>query len=217
MSDSIDLTLYGESTWVSPWVFHVMVALEEKRLPYKLELLPLPIPSDVKAKLQPKAIVGKVPILAHGELWITESLAISEYLAERFPAPDHPRLFPANLGERARARQVMSMLRTSLMGLREDRPTSSVFGRPVTAPLTDKGKADAAELVRIAEALVTPGKPTMFAEYCIADSDLALALMRLVANQDPVPQPLVDYARAQWGRNSVQKYVGYAERASTGR
>jgi glutathione S-transferase len=94
MSDSIDLTLYGESTWVSPWVFHVMVALEEKRLPYKLELVPLPIPVDVKAKLQQNAVVGKVPILAHGDLWITESLAISEYLAERFPAPDHPRLFP---------------------------------------------------------------------------------------------------------------------------
>jgi glutathione S-transferase len=217
MSDSIDLTLYGESTWVSPWVFHVMVALEEKRLPYKLELVPLPIPGDVKAKLQQSAVVGKVPILAHGELWITESLAISEYLAERFPAPDHPRLFPADLGERARARQVMSMLRTSLMALREDRPTASVFGRPVTTPMSDKGKADAAELVRIAEALVTPGKTTMFAEYCIADTDLALALMRLVANQDPVPQTLVDYARAQWGRKSVQKYVSYAERARSSR
>jgi glutathione S-transferase len=83
--------------------------------------------------------------------------------------------------------------------------------------MSDKGKADAAELVRIAEALVAPGKPTMFGEYCIADTDLALALMRLVANQDPVPQPLVDYTRAQWSRESVQKYVTYAARASTSR
>jgi hypothetical protein len=30
----LDLTLYAESEWVSPWVFHAMVALEEKRLPY---------------------------------------------------------------------------------------------------------------------------------------------------------------------------------------
>src|SRR6188768_4053551 len=122
------LTLYAESTFVSPWVFHAMVALEEKQLPYKLELVPLPIPADVRDKLAAKALVGKVPILVHGDLWLTESAAISEYLAETFPYPAHPRLFPANLVERARARQVMSMMRTGLMALREDRPTSSVFG-----------------------------------------------------------------------------------------
>jgi len=202
-----DLTLYGETSWVSPWVFHAMVALEEKQLPYKLETVPLPIPADVRDKLAAKALVGKVPILVHGDLWLTESLAISEYLAETFPHPAHPRLFPANLVERARARQVMSMVRTGLMGLREDRPTSSVFGRPTTAPMTDKGKADAAELIAVASALVKPGKTTMFDEYCIADTDLALMLMRLVANQDPVPQHLIAYAVANWERRSVRRYV----------
>src|SRR5688500_6259073 len=101
-----DLTLYAESSWMSPWVFHAMVALEEKRLPYKLEVVPLPIPEDTKKELQAKAILGKVPVLVHGDTWISESLAISEYLAESFPAPEYPRLFPANLAERARARQV---------------------------------------------------------------------------------------------------------------
>src|SRR5687768_4692934 len=116
-----DLTLYAESTWMSPWAFHAMVALEEKQLPYKLEVVPLPIPADVRAQLEQKAVIGKVPILVHGDVWITESLAISEYLAETFPSPHHPRLFPANLAERARARQIMSWLRTSLFALREDR------------------------------------------------------------------------------------------------
>src|SRR6185295_11600093 len=139
------------------WVFHAMVALEEKRLPYRLEVVPLPIPADRKPEVQ-RAIIGKVPILVHGELWISESLAISEYLAEKFPWPDHPRLFPADLGQRARARQIMSFLRTSLFALREDRPTSTVFGRPLSKPLSDKGRADADELVRIAGALVQPGK-----------------------------------------------------------
>src|SRR5262245_1170878 len=105
-----DLTLYAESSWISPWVFHAMVALEEKQLPYALEVVSLPIPDALKPKLAEKALLAKVPILVHGELWISESLAISEYLAERFPSPDHPRLFPADLGERARARQVMSFL-----------------------------------------------------------------------------------------------------------
>lgn len=201
----MELTLYAESGWVSPWVFHVMVALEEKRLPYALELVPLPIPPAKKAELEAKAIIGKVPVLAHGDLWLTESLAISEYLAERFPAPAHPRLFPADLGDRARARQVMSMLRTSLFALREDRPTSSLFGKPVSKPLSAKGKADADELLRVATAIIDK-KPNLFGEWSIADADLTLALMRLVANKDPVPPAIADYTRAQWERPSIKKF-----------
>jgi glutathione S-transferase len=204
-----DLTLYAESTWMSPWAFHAMVALEEKRLPYKLEVAPLPMPAELKAKLQAKSILGKVPILIHGEHWISESLAISEYLAERFPAPEYPRIFPADLAERARARQLMSMLRTSLFAFREDRSTSSVFGRPTTKPLGDKGKVEAAELVRVATAVIAPGRTSLFAEWCIADADLALMLMRLVANNDPVPPHVSEYTRAQWERASIRKFLSH--------
>ena len=204
------LTLYAESSWMSPWVYHAMVALEEKGLPYKLEVVRLPLDAKVKDELQARALLAKVPILVHDELWVSESLAISEYLAEQFPAPQHPRLFPPHLGDRARARQLMLFLRTGLFALREDRPTSSVFGRPAVKPMTDKGKADAAELLRVARTLVPPGRGTLFPSgWCIADSDLALALMRLVAAQDTVPQHLMDYALAQFDRRSVRKYIAH--------
>lgn len=32
-----DLTLYVDSTWQSPWAFHVMVGLEELGVRYRLE------------------------------------------------------------------------------------------------------------------------------------------------------------------------------------
>lgn len=211
---SAPLTLYAESTWVSPWVFHAMVALEEKRLPYTLELLPLPIPPTLRASLSERTLLGKVPALVHGDLGFTESSAISEYLAERFPFPDHPRLFPADLGERARARQVMSWLRTDLMALRDARPTTSVFGAPVTTALAGKAQEQAADLVRVASRLVAPGRTSMFADWCIADADLALALMRLVKNGDPVPAHLTAYAEAQWARPSHRVYLDRAAAAA---
>jgi glutathione S-transferase len=203
------LTLYGESTWLSPWVFHAMVALEEKQLQYKLEVVSFPMSAAKKAELVAASVFGKVPILVHGDVWITESLAISEYLAETFPTPGHPRLFPADLAERARARQVMSWLRTSLMALRNDRPTSSVFGRPTVRPMTEKGKEDAAELVRVATALVPPKATQMFKDWSIADIDLSLALMRMIASQDHVPEHLIHYALAQWDRRSVKRYLAH--------
>ena len=203
-----ELTLYAESTWMSPWVFHVMVALEEKQLPYKLVTVNLPFVGAERAEVQKQALIAKTPILVHGDLWLTESLAISEYLAETFPTPGHPRLFPADLGKRARARQIMSMVRTSMMPLREERPTSSVFGRPVATPLSEKARADADELVRVANAVVT-ARDGMFGDWCIADADLSLALMRLVANQDAVPDRLVEYAIAQFDRRSIKKYLAH--------
>jgi glutathione S-transferase len=210
---STPLVLYGESTWVSPWVFHVMTALEEKQLPYTLELVPLPIPPDQKQLLAERAIIGKVPVLRHGDLWLTESLAISEYLAETFRFPDHPRLFPEDLAERARARQVMSYLRTDTMPLREARPTTSVFGKRVSTPLEGRARASADELIRLASARIQPGKLTMFATWSIADADLALALMRLVKNGDDVPEHIRAYAEAQWARPSVRAYVDRADAA----
>ena len=204
-----DLTLYAESSWMSPWVFHAMIALEEKQLPYKLEVVSLPMTGAARAAFERRAVLAKVPALVHGEVWITESLAISEYLAETFPAPAHPRLFPADLGQRARARQVMSFLRTSLLALREARPTSSVFGRPNPRPLSDAARDEAAELERLALAVLPDDRPAMFATWCIADIDLALALMRLVANQDPLDRRLVAYALAQFDRKSVHRFVSH--------
>ena len=204
-----DLTLYAESSWMSPWVFHALVALEEKGLPYKLEVVSLPLQCDTRAEIERRALIARVPVLVHGETWISESLAISEYLAETFPSPDHPRLFPANLAERARARQIMLFLRTGLFALREARPTSSVFGRPTPRPMSDKAREEAAELERIALTMISDDRPSMFGAWCIADTDLALALMRLIANQDPIDRRLVNYALAQFDRRSVHRFVAH--------
>lgn len=214
MADRPVLTLYTESTWTSPWVFHAMIALEEKQLPYKIEVVPMPIPAAVKAKLQAAAVIGTVPILVHGEAWISESLAISEYLDEVFPAPGHAALLPATALERAKARQIMLFLRTSLHALREARPTTSVFGRPITKPMSDKARAEAAELERVALAWVTDGGDkdgggALFGAWSLADADLALALMRLIASQDPLDRRLIAYALAQFDRKSVRRFVAH--------
>jgi glutathione S-transferase len=198
-----ELTLYGDASWQSPWVFHVMVALDE------LGALRFPIATEIKSELRLHALLGKTPCIVHGEFWLTESSAISEYLAETFAPPKYPRIMPSTVEERARARQIMSWLRTSLMGLRDDRPTSSVFMRPVTNPLGEKARQDAEELIRVAEQVIPKHQQHMFSEWSIADADLALMLMRLVANNDRVPQRLIDYAIAQWGRHSVRKYLAY--------
>jgi glutathione S-transferase len=49
-----------------------------------------------------------------------------------------------------------------------------------------------------------PGGP-----FSIADADLALMLQRLVANGDPCPSRLVEYARAVFRRPSIRGWLGH--------
>lgn len=204
-----ELTLYADQTWESPWAFHAMVALEELGVPYTLDPIRRPIAKDIGDRFRERALIGKVPCLVDGDFWLTESSAISEYLAERFAPPAYPRLLPSHPQQRARARQVMSAMRTSMMGLREDRPTSSVFMRPVTSPLSEKGKRDGDELIGIAEKLLVGDRTTLFDEWCVADADFALMLMRLVANKDPVPARVAAYTTAQWQRPSIRRFLAH--------
>jgi glutathione S-transferase len=101
----------------------------------------------------------------------------------------------------------MSWLRSDLGALREERPTSTMFFARATAPLSAAAGAAADKLVFVAQALVPDDAGPLFGQWCIADSDLAFALHRLILNGDQVPDRLIRFASAQWNRPSVQQFV----------
>jgi glutathione S-transferase len=136
---------------------------------------------------------------------LTESSAISEYLDEVFPAPEYHAVLPRNAQRRALARQVQAWLRSDLMPIRQERSTITVFYEPATQPLSAEARAAADKLVRAAGKLVDG--PTLFTRWCVADTDLAVMLMRLIKSGDEVPQKLKDYAEAQWQRAPVQEWL----------
>jgi glutathione S-transferase len=198
------LTLYVDGFCISPYALSAFVALEEKRLPY--ELREVPLQSRAQHDASYRARTNRVPALQHGDFWLAESQAIAEYLAEAFPFPAHPRLFPEDLRERAICHELMSWLRSDLMPIREERSTYTVFYEPTKTPLSTEGQQAAARLVRACDSLVSD-RPTLFGQWCIADVDLGMMLMRLRANGDPLPPKLAAYADAQWARPSVRKWV----------
>jgi glutathione S-transferase len=199
----VGLTLYGDLLLESPYVMSAYVALCEKGCPFEVRLLDLRAGAQRSPDFAGPTLTGKVPALEHDGFWLTESLAIVEYLEEVFPAPS---VFPADVRERARARQIMGWLRSDLTALRAERPTESIFYRPTATPMSDAAQADARKLVRVATAVVGAG-PGLSGRFTIADADLALALHRLIANGDPIPERLDRYARAVFARPSVRAYL----------
>jgi glutathione S-transferase len=185
----------------------VFVALEEKRLAYDLELLNLDQGEQHRPEFVAHSITNRVPTLRHGDLWFSESLAILEYLEERFPPSEHPALYPADLEERARVRLVQNLIRSDFMPIREERSTETIFQGAPIQPLSDKAEAARVRLVRVATAVVPEGRHSIARHFSIGDVDLSIMLMRLVHNRDPVPDRLVDYVKSIWQRPSIQKWL----------
>jgi glutathione S-transferase len=205
MTRNAPLSLYGDRFWISPYVFSCYVALCEKGLEFQMVELALDRREQRRPEYLDRAVTGKVPALAHGHFWLTESSAIIEYLEEAFP--EHARVLPADLEERARVRQVMAFLRSDLVVLREERPTTTMFYARAGSPLSAAGRAAVEKLFHVAGALLAGGKSLLASSWSIADADLAFMLHRLILNGDEVPAPLRAYAEAQWRRPSIRSYV----------
>lgn len=199
------LTLYVDANFVSPYAMACFVALVEKQLPFDLKVLDLDAGEHLQPQFRDLALTGRVPMLVHGDVALTESSAIIDYLEEAFPAPAYARVLPADMVKRAKAREIQAWIRSDLLALRVERNTMCVFAQPNTTALTVDGQAAADRLIRIAERVIDGAH--LFGEWSIADTDLALMLNRLVINGDPVPERVAVYARAQWQRPSVQQWI----------
>jgi glutathione S-transferase len=202
--------LYLDAFWANSWDIAPYVALREKGVVFSTAVALLREGAGISPPVRQKAITGLEPVLQHGEFWLAESMAILEYIDEAFPAPDHPRLWPADRQQRARARQLMSWIRMEFEALRLERTSTYVFyPRKELPPLGAKAARQAERLLAVVERLA-PRSDALFEEWCIADVDVAFMVMRLVKTGHEVPGELRAYAEAVWRRPSVREYVEHA-------
>jgi glutathione S-transferase len=98
------------SSWsLRPWLFlkHHGIPCEEIRIPLYQE--------DSKPRLAAYSPSGKVPVLLDGDLRVWDSLAILEYLAERFPETAG---WPEDPAARATARSLAAEMHAGFQALR---------------------------------------------------------------------------------------------------
>lgn len=185
----------------------VFVTLTEKGLPFEIKTVNLALGEQHKPGYADLSVTQRVPTLVHGDFQLSESSAISEYLEEMFPLPRYAQVYPAGIRERARARQVQAWLRSDFLPVREERSTETVFIKRADKPLSKEARVAAAKLFAGADRLLKDGALNMFDNWCIADTDLALMINRLLANGDEVPPKLAAYVKHQWQRRPVQAWV----------
>ncbi len=201
------ILLYVDSQFVSPYAMSAFVTLSEKGIPFEMKKVNLGAQENLQPEYRNLSLTSRVPTLVHGRFHLSESSAISEYLDDAFPGPEYPMVYPQSITERARARQIQAWVRSDFMPLREERSTTVVFLQPTSKPLSEAARASVAQLFFAADTLLGRNAKNLFSEWCIADTDLALMINRLLLNGDEVPEKLMAYARYQWQRPTVQRWV----------
>ncbi|MGA3798106.1 glutathione transferase [Pseudomonas fluorescens] len=205
------LKLYVGADHVSAFAMSAFVALKEKQLSFELVTVDLKARENYLASYRDLSLTCKIPTLVHDDFALAESSAIAEYLDEL--SPGHKKLYPQDLQQRARARQLQAWLRSDLLVVRKARPFDLVyFGKKNTA-LSDEAQAAVERLFFVAGHLLEEGAEHLFGDWSIADTDLAIMLNRLVANGDPVPARLAAYVRRQWDRDSVRAWMDIERKA----
>ena len=81
--------------------------------------------------------------------------------------------------------------------------------------ISELGQVALKKLIRVADSLLSDRSQNRFDEWCIADTDLALMLNRLVINGDRIPEKLKNYANFQWQRPSVRQWTSIEQKTAS--
>jgi glutathione S-transferase len=192
----------------SSWSFRGWLALKLTGAPFEELMIGLDQP-DTAEKIARYSPSGRVPCLLDGEVSVWDSLAIAEYLAEKFP--DKP-LWPKASADRARARSVSAEMHSGFVNLRTDCPMKMRESFPART-LRPETQADVNRIVAIwEECLKRSGGPYLFGKtFTLPDAFYAPVVSRFRTYSIPVPGAAKAYAGAVWATPMVQEWFAAAE------
>jgi glutathione S-transferase len=194
------LKLYIGNKNYSSWSMRPWVLMRQAGIPFeeaKVRFDSFDAGSQFKHAVGQVNPAGKVPVLVDGDLAIWDSLAIAEYLAERFP---DKQLWPQDAKARARARSVCAEMHSGFSALRSHCPMNIEACLPQVGALVWRDQAgvrgDVQRIVAMwTELLQQHGGPMLFGGFSIADAFFAPVCMRLRNYSLPVPGHITDYMR----------------------
>jgi glutathione S-transferase len=178
----------------SSWSFRPWLAMKVAGIPFDEEVISLYVEGS-REKILKHSPGGKVPILIDGGTHVWESLAILEYLAEKFPAAA---LWPGDQKARAHARAISTEMHAGFAPLREE--CGMNFWRPpAKRALSAAAQANIArvqDIWTIARSAYGAGGPYLFGGFGAADAMYAPIVQRFITYEVEVSAPVKAYMQA---------------------
>ncbi len=193
----------------SSWSLRPWILLAHFKIPFEEIVIAMDQP-DTQAKMLKYAPTGKCPSLHDGAISIWESLAIIEYVAEKFP---DKAIWPRARAARAHARALASEMHAGFQALRQNCPTQ--FLRPVRK--IEIPPEAAADVARIEAAWASARRafgargPFLFGAFSAADAMFAPVVNRLHTYDIPVKKPTRSYMEAVMALPAWQAWIRDAE------
>ncbi|MPM82846.1 Glutathione S-transferase YfcF [bioreactor metagenome] len=192
------LKLYIGNKNYSSWSMRPWVLLKQAGIPFEEVLVrfdSFDAGSQFKAALGDVSPTGKVPVLVDGDLTVWDTLAIAEYVAEKFP---EKKLWPQDAKARANARSICAEMHSGFGALRSHFPMNIEAHLPDVGALVLRDQpgvqADLQRLVQMWSSLLDQhGGPMLFGDFSIADAFFAPVCMRIASYALPVPENIAAY------------------------
>ena len=192
------LELYIGNKNYSSWSLRPWLLLTQAGIPFrevKVRFDSFAADSAFKATVGRISPVGKVPVLVDDGFAVWDTLAIAEYVAERFP---EKHLWPADARQRARARSVCAEMHSGFTALRNHCPMNIEAALPEVGRIVWRDQAGVrADLARIeaiwTELLDAHGGPMLFGDFGIADAYYAPVCSRIRTYALPVSPAVAAY------------------------
>lgn len=201
------LTLVIGNRSSSSWSLRGWLVLAQSGLDFREEMIRLREPG-FRERLAAASPGATVPALRHGDLALSESLAIAEYVAEL--APDAG-LWPADRGERAEARMLATRMVAGFRALRAECPMNA-SQRFAPRALSEGVQADIDALVALwrpplARRRDADDGPFLFGRFGIVDAFFAPVALRAYSYRIPLPEDARAYCAALIAQPLVQRWL----------
>jgi glutathione S-transferase len=206
------LKLYIGNKNYSSWSMRPWVLLKQAGIPFEEVMVRFDSfdeDSVFKKTIEALNPAGRVPVLVDDGFPIWDTLAIAEYLAEKFP---DTALWPKDVKARARARSVCAEMHAGFSALRTHCPMNIEASLPQIGALVWRDKRevrdDVQRIISMWTELLQQHKgPMLFGEFSIADAYFAPVCMRLKNFALPVPGHITDYIRRLCALSGVKAWV----------
>lgn len=196
------------STWsLRPWLL-----MRHAGIPFQEELIDFNA-SDFKERVRQYSGAGKVPVLVDGDLVVWDSLAIAEYIAEKFPEKG---LWPHAAPARAVARSACAEMHSGFQEMRS-RLTMNCQVRFTNMLLHKAARRDIARVIEIwrdCRQRFGADGPFLFGRFSVADAFFAPVTVRFTAYGIDLPAVARDYVATIQALPAMQEYIA-AARAET--
>jgi glutathione S-transferase len=196
----------------SSWSLRAWLVLREAGIPFEEVMIRFGAGfgnGEFTERVRRHSPVGRVPVLVDDDIVVWDSLAIAEYLAEKFP---EKKLWPEARAARARARSICAEMHAGFSHLRNRMPMNCEATLPLGAleitVLRDIERVT--EIWREARASYGAEGPFLFGRFSIADAYFAPVVWRFVTYATPLPAHAEGYVETMTNLASMKEWLASA-------